>query len=1174
MTLTARLAVAMIALVAIAVSAVGWLSYRSLEQMIPPRILDRTETHSRLVATDLQSHVRNAPADIASFRYAAALNGLIRGHLAGGIDPIDGVSEKTWHQRIAERLSAELDAKPAYAQFRILGIENDGREIVRVDRSGPNGAVRIVPEAELQRKADQAYFKDTIKLRAGEIHVSALDLNEENGITEPPHIPTLRVATPVFAPNGDPFGIMIVNVDMRPAFDRVRSSVRQGGKIYVVNKRGDYLVHPDAAREFGSELGAPADWTADFPYLASSRGAAQGVAQTVPDQAGQPGGIAAFAPTILANSEWVAVIETVPSAVIQAPAAAIRNTSLLVGLIAVLCAAALALVVARSLTRPIVKLTAAVEGIASNERAAIPVEAGGETGVLARAFARVIGEANAKTAALEREVAEHRRTEAARDHYAARERLFSAAVESSNDAIVTKSLDGTITGWNPAAERMFGFAAAEAVGNGIDLIVPRDRLTEMHDILRRIGQGGSIEQHETVRLRKDGSPVEVSLSISPIKTASGEIIGASKIARDITESKRTQQALDQQIEERRRIFETSQDLILVSDPKGVLVQVSPSSQTILGYAPEQMIGHSAIEFIHGDDLDSTREEMRAARRGLHTRNFDARYVHRDGRNVTLSWMGTWSEPVRRHFFVGRDMTESRLAQETLRESEQLARGIVDTALDAFVQMDESGTISDWNSQAEKIFGWSRGEALGRSLGELIIPEIHRAAHKSGLQRFLRTGEGAILGRRLEIEARRRDGKEIKVELSITALQRRNGVVFNGFVRDLTDKIAAEDRIRQAEKMEAVGQLTGGVAHDFNNILTVITGTIEILAEAVENDPQLAAITKMIDEAAARGADLTQHLLAFARKQPLQPRETDLNTLIIETAKLLRPTLGERIEIESVFQDEACLANVDPNQLATAILNLAINARDAMPDGGKLILETASAVLDENYASRHSEVRPGRYALLAVSDTGTGIPAAILDKVFNPFFTSKEPGKGTGLGLSMFYGFVKQSAGHIKIYSEEGHGTTIKIYLPPGTGASLAPEAAIAPAIPGGHETILVVEDDKLVREYVLTQLRSLGYVTLDAANGAEALAIIAAGNQFDLLFTDVIMPGAMNGRQLASEVQKTKPGLKVLFTSGYTENAIIHHGRLDTGVLLLAKPYRKSDMAGMIRKALADQGRL
>ncbi len=394
-------------------------------------------------------------------------------------------------------------------------------------------------------------------------------------------------------------------------------------------------------------------------------------------------------------------------------------------------------------------------------------------------------------------------------------------------------------------------------------------------------------------------------------------------------------------------------------------------------------------------------------------------------------------------------------------------------------------------------------------------------------------------------------------------------MFNGFIRDLTDKIAAEDRIRQAEKMEAVGQLTGGIAHDFNNILTVITGTIEILAEAVQKEPQLAAITKMIDEAASRGADLTQHLLAFARKQPLQPREIDVNTLIIDTAKLLRPTLGEQIEIESAFADEVCLATVDPNQLTTAILNLALNARDAMPRGGKLMLETGSAFLDENYASQHSDVRPGHYTLIAVSDTGSGIPAGILDKVFDPFFTSKGPGKGTGLGLSMVYGFVKQSAGHIKIYSEEGHGTTIKMYLPPGTGGPLAAEAAAALAVEGGRETILVVEDDKLVRDYVLTQLHSLGYVTLEAANAAEALAVVAAGNQFDLLFTDVIMPGAMNGRQLADEMQKTKPGLKVLFTSGYTENAIIHHGRLDTGVLLLAKPYRKSDMAVMIRKALA-----
>jgi PAS domain S-box-containing protein len=875
----------------------------------------------------------------------------------------------------------------------------------------------------------------------------------------------------------------------------------------------------------------------------------------------------AMAPALLIGSEWTAVIESVSNAVFMAPAQAIQKSSVTVGLIAVLCATVLALLIARSLTRPIVRLTEAVEAAARSGTAAIPTDAHGETGVLARAFAHVMEEANAKTIALEREVGEHRRTIAARDHHAERERLFSAAVESSNDAIITLSLDGTITGWNSAAERLFGYTAAEAAGQNVALLVPEDRLPEVQDSLRRIGWGESIEHNETIRLRKDGKPIEVSLSISPIKASSGATIGISKVVRDIADSNKTRQVLRQQTEELRRIFETSQDLILVMDSRGYLVQISPSCEAVLGYRPEEMIGRSGTDFIHPDHLETAREEMRAARRGLRPKISDTRGMHRDGRPVWLSWLGTWSEPVKRFFFVGRDMTESRLAQETLRESEQLARGIINSALDAFVQTDERGVIRDWNSQAEIIFGWSRAEVLGKNVFELLAPDPAEGPIQNDLGSFLKAGHEQVLRPRREVMARRRDGTEFTTELSITALRTRDGFVFNCFMRDLTEKITAEDRIRQAEKMEAVGQLTGGIAHDFNNILTVITGTIEILADAVKGEPQLSAITRMIDEAASRGADLTQHLLAFARKQPLEPRETDVNTLIIDTAKLLQRTLGEHVEIESVFEDEICPALVDPNQLATAILNLALNARDAMPGGGKLIIETGSIVLDENYARMHSDVRPGRYAMIAVSDTGTGIPADMLDKVFNPFFTSKGPGKGTGLGLSMVYGFVKQSAGHIMIYSEQGHGTTIKMYLPPAAGTLQTAEPAVAPIVEGGHETILVVEDDKLVRDYVLTQLHSLGYVTLDAANATEALAIANAGHPFDLLFTDVIMPG-LNGRQLANEILKLKPGLGVLFTSGYTENAIIHHGRLDEGVLLLAKPYRKSDMAIMIRKAL------
>ena len=626
-----------------------------------------------------------------------------------------------------------------------------------------------------------------------------------------------------------------------------------------------------------------------------------------------------------------------------------------------------------------------------------------------------------------------------RDQHQVRERLFSSVVESSNDAIITKALNGTITGWNPAAARLFGYSEDEAVGQHITLIVPSHRQDEIDDILARISRGDRIEQYETVRIHKDGRLVDVSLSVSPLRSAAGEIIGASKIARDITESKRTRSALSREIEERQRVFETSQDLILVTDSMGNLVQVSPSVQSILGYQPEELVGQSAVDFIHPDDLESTRQEMRAARRGLQVRNFEARYPHKDGHVVSLNWMGSWSEPVQRHFFIG---------------------------------------------------------------------------------------------------------------------------------RDLTDKRAAEAQMRQAHKMDAIGQLTGGVAHDFNNILTVITGTIGILAEAVGDKPEMVSIAKLIDDAAERGAQLTRHLLAFARKQPLQPVEIDVNSLIVEAAKLLHPTLGEQIEISPKLSQDVWPSLVDPNQLTTAVLNLALNARDAMPNGGKLVLETRNIHLDDDYARMHSEVIPGDYVMVAVSDTGSGIPADLMEKVFDPFFTTKEVGKGTGLGLSMVFGFVKQSGGHIKIYSEEGHGTTVKIYLPRSTGLGQAAGAIPATSeIVGGNETVLVVEDDSLVRTYVVTQIASLGYATLEAANAAEALKIID-GAAVDLLFTDVIMPGGMNGRQLVDEALRRRPQLKTLYTSGYTENAILHHGRLDAGVLLLAKPYRKPELARMLRVAL------
>src|SRR3954464_12678070 len=460
----------------------------------------------------------------------------------------------------------------------------------------------------------------------------------------------------------------------------------------------------------------------------------------------------------------------------MAPAASIRNTSLLVGAIAVLSAAMLALLIARSLTRPIVRLTEAVQGVAKKGKVAIPVDARGETGVLARAFAQAIGEVNAKTVALEQEVQEHRRTIAARDHHAEREQLFSAAVESSNDAIITTSLDGTITGWNSAAERLYGYSAAEATGKNITLLVPVNRLPEIQDTLRRIGWGGRFENNEKVSLDKGGRGIEVSLSSSPIKSPSGAIIGISKVARDITDANKTRQVLQQQTEELRRIFETSQDLIMVMDSRGFLVQISPSCEAILGYRPEEMIGHSGVDFIHPDHLENSRQEMRAARLGQRPKMSDTRCIHKNGREVWLSWLGTWSEPAKRFFFVGRDMTETRLAQETLRESEQLARGIIETALDAFIQINAKGTILDWNTQAESFLGWRRDEVIGQNAVDLMGRQ--GGPLKPALEYFLASPDHVVRQPRRELLMRRRDDTEILVELSIAALKTRDGFVFN------------------------------------------------------------------------------------------------------------------------------------------------------------------------------------------------------------------------------------------------------------------------------------------------------------------------------------------------------------------------------------------------------------
>jgi PAS domain S-box-containing protein len=386
---------------------------------------------------------------------------------------------------------------------------------------------------------------------------------------------------------------------------------------------------------------------------------------------------------------------------------------------------------------------------------------------------------------------------------------------------------------------------------------------------------------------------------------------------------------------------------------------------------------------------------------------------------------------------------------------------------------------------------------------------------------------------------------------------------------------AHEALRQSQKMETVGQLTGGIAHDFNNLLQIVSGNLDLLRQKLPSDA--THLKRYADRAftgAERAATLTQRLLAFSRRQPLAPKPLDINRLIPGMSELLHRTLGETIEVEAVLTPRLWMVEADPNQLENAIINLAINARDAMPDGGKLTIETQNTHLDHSYAAQNPEITVGQYAVICISDTGVGMDQETVTKAVEPFFTTKEVGRGTGLGLSMVYGFVKQSGGHIKIYSEPGQGTTVKLYLPRllGEYEEQSDEGGTSAVEAQGEETILVCEDDEDVRAYSAEVLRELGYKVVEASDGPAALALLAANGPIDLLFTDVVLPGGMTGAILAKEAAKLQSGIKTLFTTGYARNAIVHHGRLDPGVDLLTKPFSYADLAARVRDILDRQG--
>ncbi|CAL8480645.1 PAS domain S-box protein [Caballeronia sp. S22] len=625
--------------------------------------------------------------------------------------------------------------------------------------------------------------------------------------------------------------------------------------------------------------------------------------------------------------------------------------------------------------------------------------------------------------------------------------------------------------------------------------------------------------------------------------------------------------------------ESTQDYsIFALSPEGIVLTWNPGGERIHGYRPREIIGQPySVFFPETERAAAAPEAALRAATGTGRSVMEGWRLRKDGTPFWANVVTTALRDSRRQLLgfgtVIADVSDKKAAHDAVLKSERSFRLLVQGVTDyAVFMLSPDGHVTSWNSGARRIKGYTEGEIIGSHFSRFYTPDdVAAGVPFRGLETARREGRFEAEGWRV-----RRDGSRFFAHVIIDAIYEDGQVVgFAKVTRDITERRRAAELLEQtqselfqAQKMEALGKLTGGVAHDFNNVLQVLRGNLELLESRHGRDHWSAERLGNAIDAVDRGAKLASQLLAFGRQQPLAPVVINPARQLRSLDDLLRRALGEAIEIESVVAGGLWNTIVDPHQLENVILNLAINARDAMPGGGKLTLELSNATLDDQYVSSIPDVAAGQYVMLAVTDTGTGMSQDVMARAFDPFFSTKPEGRGTGLGLSMAYGFVKQSGGHIRLYSEIGEGTTVRIYLPRSAGAAVETRTATPGSLRHGNETILVVEDDLRVQSTVVELLSGLGYAVLKANDAEQALAVVASGVHIDLLFTDVVMPGLLRSSEMARRAVEMLPGLKVLFTSGYTQNAIVHGGRLDPGVELLSKPYSRQQLADKVRQVL------
>jgi two-component system, cell cycle sensor histidine kinase and response regulator CckA len=749
--------------------------------------------------------------------------------------------------------------------------------------------------------------------------------------------------------------------------------------------------------------------------------------------------------------------------------------------------------------------------------------------------------------------------------------LFRIVAETATDIIVTLDEHRRILFVNSAVERVLGYPAKELIGREITILMP-DCLKE----LAPTAIGGYLTTGKThilcaaaaiTGLHRTGREVPLEVSIG--EQVHGEKHIFTGILRDVSGRQRIEEDLRQSNQKYIRMIQSSPDAITLRTlPERRYLEVNEGFCRMTGYAAEEVIGKTSAELnVWADPEQRGATLQKVLREGeVHEEEFRFRTKSGEIRFGQLAAVTVAVGNQQCMLSISRDITERKSAEEELRRSEANFRSLVHDSPSGILKVTLEGRILQANPALVKMLGYASEEEVCKLNMARDVYHVPKQRQRL-VEEHLQKNEF----HNVEVQWKRKDGNTITALLNGRRVAGPDGAqtYFEEFAEDITQRRILERQLFQSQKMEAIGRLAGGIAHDFNNLLGVILGHTEILEGSAGRDRRLQRSVEAIQSATQRAAALTTQLLAFSRKQMVEPRILDLNVAVREIEKLLRRVIGEDIELLIRTQPGSGTIRIDPGQLDQILMNLVVNARDAMPNGGKLVLETSAVTLDDSYVGQHLGAAAGPFVVLSISDTGCGMDQETLSHIFEPFFTTKEKGKGTGLGLSTVYGIVKHCGGYIMAYSEPGRGTTFKVYFPHVSGAPEAPRASGGRTeVPGGKETVLLVEDETALRELTRGLLEAAGYTVLEATNVEDAIRLAESAHcKIDLLLTDVVMPG-MDGHELSKRLTSNCPSLKVLYMSGYTDDVIVHKGVLNRGTTLLQKPFGRAGLLGKVREVL------